>query len=56
MGERKKSNELIKVLNDVFYQVTAKPSAIVCVMGSNIAMPGFFCTEQQKHYMRMVLI
>jgi len=48
--ENEKSNELIKVLNDVFYQVTAKPSAIVCVMGSNIAMPGFLYRAAKALY------
>ena len=39
--DNEKSHELIKVLQNVFYQVTALPVAIVCAMGSNIAIPGF---------------
>lgn len=36
-----KSLELIKILKSNFYQVNAKPMAIICVMGTNIALPGF---------------
>ncbi|MPN58950.1 hypothetical protein SDC9_206666 [bioreactor metagenome] len=39
--DHEKSRELVKVLQGDFYQVTAEPMAIVCAMGSNIAMPGF---------------
>lgn len=36
-----KSRELVKVLQEKFYQVKAEPMAMVCAMGSNIALPGF---------------
>lgn len=36
-----KSKELISNLKDHFYQVRVQPVAIICVMGTNIAMPGF---------------
>lgn len=39
--DNEKSKELIAVLKDAFYQVRALPAAIVCTMGTNIAMPGF---------------
>jgi len=45
-----KSAELIKVLTDVFYQVTARPVAIVCAMGTNIAMPGFLYRATKALY------
>jgi aspartate kinase len=45
-----KSAELIKVLTDVFYQVTALPVAIVCAMGTNIAMPGFLYRATKALY------
>lgn len=45
-----KSNELIKLLKGVFYQVTVMPAAIVCAMGSNIAMPGFLYRAAKALY------
>ena len=45
-----KSAELIKVLTDVFYQVTTLPVAIVCAMGTNIAMPGFLYRATKALY------
>lgn len=36
-----KSKELIEDLNQHFYQVKVVPVAQICVMGTNIAMPGF---------------
>lgn len=36
-----KSRELIKELESIFYEVVVERVAIVCVMGTNIAMPGF---------------
>jgi len=33
--------KMIEEMKDHFYQVTAKPVAIVCTMGTNIAHPGF---------------
>ena len=35
------SRSLIAELSEVFYKVTSMPAAIVCAMGTNIAMPGF---------------
>ena len=40
----------IQVLTDVFYQVTARPVAIVCAMGTNIAMPGFLYRATKALY------
>lgn len=48
--DNKKSKELIEVLKENFYQVTAKPCAIVCVMGTNIAMPGFLYKASKALY------
>jgi len=39
--DNEKSHELIKILKEEFYQVNALPMAIVCAMGTNIALPGF---------------
>lgn len=39
--DNEKGHELIKILKEVFYQVNALPMAIICAMGSNIALPGF---------------
>jgi aspartate kinase len=39
--DEERAHELIRVLKEVFYQVTVLPAAIVCAMGTNIAMPGF---------------
>lgn len=36
-----KSRELVNVLNEKFYEVRLERVAIVCVMGTNIAVPGF---------------
>ncbi len=48
--ENNKGKELVKVLKEVFYQVTAKPMAIVCVMGTNIAFPGFLYKASKALY------
>jgi aspartate kinase len=45
-----KSWALIDVLKEVFYQVNAKPMALVCAMGSNIAMPGFLYLATKALY------
>lgn len=45
-----KSKELIEELKHHFYQVTVKPVAIVCVMGTNIAMPGFLYKAAKSLY------
>lgn len=45
--ENTSSKELIADLSKNFYQVKAIPAAIVCAMGSNIAMPGFlYCAAK----------
>lgn len=51
-----KSRELIAILRDVFYQVTAEPMAIVCVMGTNIALPGFLYKASQALYEKNINI
>lgn len=48
--DNEKSKELINILNDSFYQVTSKPMAIVCVMGTNIALPGFLYRAAKALY------
>lgn len=50
--DNEKSNELIRILKDVFYQVTAMPAAIVCAMGTNIALPGFLYKSAKALYER----
>ena len=52
----KKSASLIKMLNDVFYQVRTEPAAIVCVMGSNIAFPGFLYKASKALYEKEINI
>ena len=54
--DNEKSHELIKVLREVFYQVTAEPMAIVCVMGTNIALPGFLYKASQALYEKNINI
>ena len=54
--DNKKSKALIDILKDVFYQVTAKPSAIVCVMGTNIALPGFLYRASKALYEKSINI
>lgn len=48
--DEEKSGELVKMLKDVFYQVTTLPAAIVCAMGTNIAMPGFLYRAAKALY------
>ena len=48
--DNEKSRELVKVLEDVFYQVDARPMAIVCAIGSNIALPGFLYRATKALY------
>ncbi len=50
--EDEKSNELIKMLQSIYYQVTILPAAIVCAMGTNIAMPGFLYRAAKALYER----
>ncbi|WP_294068713.1 aspartate kinase [Proteiniphilum sp. UBA1028] len=54
--DNEKSKELIKVLSEVFCQVTAEPMAIVCVMGTNIAIPGFLYRASQALFERNINI
>lgn len=54
--DNRKSWTLINVLKDVFYQVTAEPKALVCVMGTNIAMPGFLYNASKALYENSVNI
>ncbi len=51
-----KSKELINVISDIFYQVSAKPMAIVCVMGTNIALPGFLYKASKALFDRNINI
>ncbi len=48
--DSEKSRELVRVLQEQFYQVTAEPMAIVCAMGSNIALPGFLYRATKALY------
>lgn len=50
--ENEQAYELIKTLKDIFYQVTAEPAAIVCAMGTNIALPGFLYKSAKALYER----
>lgn len=52
--DNEKSKELVKVLQENFYQVIAKPMAIVCAMGSNIAMPGFLYKATKALYEKKI--
>ena len=51
-----KSAALIETLKEVFYQVTVVPVALVCAMGSNIAMPGFLYRATKALYERGINI
>lgn len=48
--ENAKSKELILDLRQNFYQVRTEAVAIVCVMGTNIAMPGFLYKAAKALY------
>jgi aspartate kinase len=48
--ENEQSIKLIEALREVFYQVTLLPAAIVCVMGTNIAIPGFLYKASEALY------
>ncbi len=39
--DRSDTHEMLKELKEAVYQLTVKPVAIVCAMGTNIAHPGF---------------
>jgi aspartate kinase len=48
--DNQKSKELIEDLKKHFYQVNVQPTAIICVMGTNIAMPGFLYKAAKALY------
>ncbi len=48
--DNEKSLQLIRQLEEVFYQVRAEPMAIVCAMGTNIALPGFLYQAAKALY------
>lgn len=48
--DKSKSKELIENLKENFYQVRVVPVAIICVMGTNIAMPGFLYKAAKALY------
>ncbi|MEN9918932.1 MAG: hypothetical protein RL662_1368 [Bacteroidota bacterium] len=48
--DNQKSEELIADLKQIFYQVTTEAVAIICVMGTNIAMPGFLYKAAKALY------
>lgn len=48
--ENAKSKELILDLKQNFYQVRTEAVAIICVMGTNIAMPGFLYRASKALY------
>ena len=41
------NNELIKELKNTYYEVTVKPVALVCALGTNIAEPGVLAKATQ---------
>lgn len=51
-----KSRELISVLEEVFYEVRVERVAIVCVMGTNIALPGFLYRAAKALYEKNINI
>ena len=48
--DNSKSRELIEDLKKHFYEVNAQQSAIICAMGTNIAMPGFLYKAAKALY------
>ena len=54
--DNEKSKELINELSGSFYHVTAEPKAIVCVMGTNIALPGFLYKAAKALYLKGINI
>ena len=54
--EDEESNKLIESLRATFYQITALPAALVCAMGTNIAMPGFLYRATKALYEKGVNI
>lgn len=54
--DNEKSHALIRMLKEDFYQVTARPMAIVSAMGTNIALPGFLYRASKALYERNINI
>lgn len=52
--DHEKSRELAKILQEKFYLVTMKPMALVCAMGSNIALPGFLYRATKALYEKAI--
>lgn len=50
LWENSKSKELIDHLKNHFYQVREESVALICVMGTNIAMPGFLYRASKALY------
>lgn len=48
--DEEKSRELANVLKTIYYQVRVMPAAIVCAMGTNIALPGFLYRATKALY------
>lgn len=48
--ENEAAGKLVNELNEVFYQVSAVPVAIICAMGTNIAVPGFLYRATKALY------
>lgn len=48
--ENEKSEKLIQELTDIYYRITTLPCAIVSVLGTNIAMPGFLYRASKALY------
>lgn len=54
--DNSKTKKLIEDLHTHFYQVNAKPVAIICAMGTNIAMPGFLYKAAKALYEKNINI
>lgn len=54
--ENERSEDLIRELSSHYYRVTTLPSAIVCVLGTNIALPGFLYKASKALYERGINI
>lgn len=48
--ETTRAKNLVEELSGIFYQVTAMPVAIICAMGTNIAVPGFLYRAIKAFY------
>jgi aspartate kinase len=54
--DNEESDDLIGLLKETYYKVTVMPAAIVCAMGTNIAMPGFLYRATKALYERGINI